>query len=156
MSLRLLLAVVLAGALVAASMPAIQAAQRAQADQQLSKTASDIESAATALVRHSDPVQPGVPAATRRVDVSLPDKPADARLTIGPSAEMDAAGTVVRTTVPGDPPETTVLNVTIRPLGPDGTVHWNESLTIRDATELTLHYRRVRGSPVVTVARGFK
>lgn len=157
MSLRLLLAVILAGALVAASMPAIEAAQRTQADQQLSTAVDELDSAATALVRQSDPVQPGVPAATRRVRVSLPQKPADAGITIGPPAIESSSGrTQVRTMVPGDPPGDTVLNETLRPRGPNGTVRWNDSLTIRESTELTLHYRRVNGTAVITVARGFK
>lgn len=157
MSLRLLLAVVLAGALVAASMPAIQAAQRTQADHQLSTTVDDLDSTATTLVRQSDPVRPGVPAATRRVRVSLPDKPADAGITIGPPADGDSSGrSQIRTTVPGNPTGHTVLNETIRPDGQNGTVRWNDSLTIRESTELTLHYRRVDGTAVITVARGFK
>ncbi|MEF8771260.1 DUF7311 family protein [Halodesulfurarchaeum sp.] len=157
MSLRLLLAVVLAGALVAASMPAIQAAQRTQADRQLSTTVDDLNTAAMALVRQSDPVPPGVPAATRRVRVSLPDKPADAGITIGPPADGNTSGrSQIRTMVPGDPPGHTVLNETIRPHGPDGAVSWNDSLTVRESTELTLHYRRVDGTAVITVARGFK
>lgn len=157
MSLRLLLAVVIAGALVAASMPAIQAAQQTQAEHQLSTTVDELDAATSALLRHSDPVQPGVPGATRQVSVSVPQKPANTRLTIGPADDPESTDrTLVRTTVPGNPSETTLLDVHIRPGGPDGTVRWNDSLTISETTDLTLRYRRVNGTPVITVTRGFK
>ena len=156
MSLRLLLAVVVAGALVAASMPAIQAANQTRADHQLSTSVDELEGAASAMVRQNDPVQPGVPGATRQVSMSVPQKPANTRLTIGPVENTESTDrTLVRTTVPGKPAETTILDVRIRPGGPDGTVSWNDSLTISETTDLTLSYRRVNGTPVITV-RGFK
>jgi hypothetical protein len=153
MSLRLLLAVVVAGALVAASLPAIDAAQRAHAEGDLETTVTDIESATTALVRHSDPVPPGVPAATRRVRVPLSEGSSGARLIIGPAA--GDSGTKITVHVPGAPPGVTVLNATVRPPERDR-VSWNGSLTVGDEARLTLEYRRVDGQPVITVARGFK
>lgn len=157
MSIRLLLAVVLAGSLVAASMPAIQVAQQTLAENRLASTVEDIESTADSMCRNSDPVRPGVPGATRHVDVSIPDKPSAARLRIGPRSNRSPAnGTLLTRHVPGTAPDTTVLDTSLRPVGPDGTVRWNESITVREPTELTLTYRRVDGRSVITVARGFK
>lgn len=157
MSVRLLLAVALVGALVAASMPAIQAAQRTQAEYELSTAVEEIESAATAMTRHSDPVMPGVPGATRQITVTPSAQPEGASLTIGPAPDSPPRNASrLTTTIPGEPPSRTHLNVPVRPLGPDGTVQWSESLAIRESTELTLTYRRVNGTPVITVTRGFK
>lgn len=157
MSVRLLLAVVLAGALVVASMPAIQAAQRTQAESELSTSVDAIETATWAMVRHSDPVTPGVPAATRRIRVALPSQPVGATLVIhSPPGSPPRTATRLTTTIPGEPPSQTRLNATVRPVGPDGTVRWNSSLTVRKSVELTLRYRLVDGSPVITVSRGFK
>ncbi len=157
MSVRLLLAVVLAGALVAASMPAIHSAQRTQAEYELSTNVEEIESATTAMIRHSDPVMPGVPGATQQITVTPPAQPEGVSLTIGPAPDLSPRNASrLTTTIPGEPPARTRLNVPVRPLGPDGTVQWSESLTIRESTELTLTYRRVDGTPVITVARGFK
>ena len=157
MSVRLLLAVVLGGALVAASLPVIDAAQTAHADAELSTAAEDLQSATKSLVRHSDPVPPGVPGATRRVSVTPPAEPAGAKLVIGPppdSSPRNASRLTVR--IPGEPASHTRLAPAVRPLAPDGTVRWTGSIAVRQSTELTLTYRRVEGRPVVGVARGFK
>lgn len=157
MSVRPLLAVIVAGALIAASMPAIEMAQRTQADHDLSLAVESIESATERMVRHSDPVQMGVPGAKRRVQVSLPAQPAGSKLSIGPANSSDQTGnTVILTSVPGSPRKRTILNVSVRGLEDEDTVDWSDSLTIRESAELTLRYRRVDGTPVITVARGFK
>lgn len=157
MSVRLLLAVVLAGALVAASMPAIDAAQRAQADSELSRSVEEIETATSAMVRHSDPVPPDVPGATRRISVEPPAEPDGASLTIGPAPESDPRnGSLVTVRIPGKPADRTRLSPTVRPLGPDGTVQWDDSIAVSEPVELTLTYRNVDGTPVIEVARGFK
>lgn len=157
MSVRLLLAVVLAGALVAASMPAIDAAQRAQADSELSRTVEEIETATSAMVRHSDPVPLDVPGATRRITVEPPSQPADATLTIGPAPDASPRnGSQVAVRIPGEPVDRTRLSPTVRPLGPDGAVDWDGSIAVTEPVELTLTYREVDGSPVIEVARGFK
>lgn len=157
MTVRLLLAVVLAGALVAASMPAIDAAQRSQADSELSRTVEEIETATSAIVRHSDPVPPGVPGATRRITVEPPAQPDGASLTIAPVPDSDSRnGSVVTVRIPGEPADRTHLSPTVRPLGSDGTVQWDDSIAVTEPIELTLTYRRVNGTPVIEVTRGFK
>jgi hypothetical protein len=157
MSVRLLLAVVLAGALIAASLPAIDAAQQAHADAELTTAAEDLTAATQWLVRHSDPVPLGVPAATRRVTVTPPAEPDGARLLVGPPPDSSHAnGSRLTVQIPGDPATHTRLGPTVRPMAGDGTVRWNGSLSIRDPTELTLTYRQVGGRPVVAITRGFK
>ncbi|MFB6085355.1 MAG: hypothetical protein ABEJ84_00895 [Halodesulfurarchaeum sp.] len=157
MSVRLLLAVVLAGALVAASLPAIEAAQRTRADSELSTAVDEIEIATSAMVRHSDPVPPHVPGATRRVRVEPPAQPDGAGLTIEPAPGSDSRnGSLLTVMIPGEPAEKTLLAPTIRPLGPEGSVRWKESVTVSEPIELIFTYRRADGTPVIEVTRGFK
>lgn len=154
MSLRLLLAVLVAGALVAASFPMIEAAQRAQAEGDLELAVEDIEAATEDLRRHNDPVPVGVPAARRTVTVTIPPQATDAGLTIGPSPTPSPHnGTRLLANVKGAPAKETVLEATLRPLRPDGTVAWNKSMSVHGSTDLTLRYRTVEGRVVITVAR---
>lgn len=157
MSLRLLLAVVVTAALLAASLPAIQSAQQARADQALTGTVDRIESATVDLVRHSDPVPPGVPGAVRQVRVEIPRQPTGVTLALGPDPEGgNGSATVIRGSVPGEPDVVARLDVPVRPSGADRPVQANGSLSVGDSTTLTLEYRRVAGEPVVTVTRGLK
>ncbi|MGM0371932.1 MAG: DUF7311 family protein [Halobacteriota archaeon] len=155
MSVRVLLAVVLAAALIGAAIPAIHEAQAARADQQLSGSVDRLTAGASELSRHSDPVTPGVPGARRQVSVTIPPKPAGVSLTIEPDSGNGTA-TVLRTSVPGEPDSITHLSMPVRPVGTERTVRWNDTLVLEDSSELTLRYRLVDGRPVVTVARGFK
>ncbi len=157
MMVRLLLAVIVAGALIGASMPVIDRAQRTQADHELTRAVESIETATRTLVRHSDPVPMGVPPATRDVEVSLPAQSAGAELALRPLDEPNETGkTVLRTTVQGAPPKRTILNATVRPIESDGTVGWGETVTVQKSADLTLRYRLVGERPVITVARAFK
>jgi hypothetical protein len=157
MSLRVLLAVVLTAALLAASLPAIQSAQQARADQQVTATVDRIEAAITDLARHSDPVRPGVPGAVRRIPVEIPRRPAGVTLSLGPPAvARNGTETVLTASVPGEPDVVRRLDVPVRPAGADRPALTNGTLELGDSTTLTLEYRRVAGEPVVTVTRGFK
>lgn len=152
MSLRVLLAVLLAGALVAASLPAIEAAQRTHAEDDLDTTARELETAVERLQTHSDPVPFGVPGARRSVRVDVPERGPNARLRLVPAG----ANTRLQVAVGESAPSVTVLNATVRPLAGPETVAWNDTLAVRETTELWLRYRQVEGRSVVTVARGFK
>jgi len=154
MILRLLLAVILAGALVAASMPMIETAQRAQVEGDLELAIEDIEAATGDLRRHSDPVPLGVPSARRTVSITIPPQASDAGLTIGPSSDSSTTTeTRLLGTAKGKLAKETVLETPLRPIGPDGSVAWNDSVTLRDSADLTLRYRTVGGRDVITVAR---
>ncbi|MFW5965776.1 MAG: DUF7311 family protein [Halodesulfurarchaeum sp.] len=156
MIVRLLLAVIITAALIGASMPAIEAAQQAQADVTLTRSVDRIDAAATELSRHSDPAPPGVPAATRRVEVDVPAA-ASGRLTVGPSkAKSTANKTEIRTTIKGEAPSATVIEPVVRPADGEGGVEWTGASSFGDSTTLTLEYRLVEGRPVVVLVRGFK
>jgi len=152
MSVRVLLAVLLAGALVAASLPAIEAAQRTHAETDLDTSVRTVETAVERLRTHSDPVPCGVPGARQRVQIEIPERGPNARLRVVP----DGPHTRLHVTVDESPSSVTVLNATVRPLAEARTVAWNDTLTVRESTEIWLRYRQVEGRPVVTVARGFK
>ncbi|MFB6110295.1 MAG: hypothetical protein ABEJ60_05405 [Halodesulfurarchaeum sp.] len=157
MSLRVLLSVVLAAALLAASLPAIESARRARADQQLTESVERFESATRRLVRHSDPVRPGVPGAVRRVQIEMPRRPSGATFSLGPDpAAGNGSGTILRASVPGEPDVVVRLAARVRPVGSSGPVREGGTLALAGSTTLTLEYRLVAGDPVVTVARGFK
>lgn len=158
MSVRVLLAVVLAAALLASSLPAIQDAQRARADHQLRGSADRLGAAIEDVSRHNDPVPLDVPGARRRVQVEVPTNAERAVLQIHATPRGNRSGAPARidVSVPGNPTRHTM---TAAPLGiwRDGrVVRDGPPLTLREDTVLTLGYRRVNGTPTVTVARGFK
>ena len=152
MSFRVLLAVLLAGALVAASLPAIEAAQRTHAESDLDASVRHLETAVERLRTHSDPVPVGVPGARRSVQVEIPDRGPEARLRVVPAG----AKTRLHVAVGESSPSVTVLNATLRPPDEAAGIAWNQSLVVRESTDLWLRYRRAKGRPVVTVARAFK
>lgn len=70
--IRYVLAAVLAVALVAASLPAIEAAGATRTASELSRFGTALEGETADLRTGSDPVEPGVAGASRHVSVSLP------------------------------------------------------------------------------------
>ncbi|MDZ7849311.1 MAG: hypothetical protein U5K70_00345 [Halodesulfurarchaeum sp.] len=78
-------------------------------------------------------------------------------MTIGPVPDSNPRnGSVLTVRIPGEPADRTYLSPTVRPLGSDGTVQWDGSMAVTEPIELTFTYRRVGGTAVIEVTRGFK
>lgn len=157
MSVRLLLAAVVTLALLAGSIPAIEQANRARADQALADTTDRLSAAITSLERRSDPVPPGIPGARRRVEIDLPEGSTTARLTIDPKGvapDINDSG-AIRYRVSGSQTRVEPVDADIAVVGRAGQIVSRETpLVIREDTVVTLGYRFVDGESVVTVARG--
>lgn len=167
MIVRVVLAVVVASALLAASMPAVREVNQYRADQTVASSADRLEAAVDALERDSDPVPPGVPGARRRVRIEVPDHPTGSALRIEPETPGLEAGsdgeqngssgrTTLTYTAAGTDEPIHVLDTNVRVAHDDGVAPRGTVLEVREDTVLTLNYRLVDGRPTVTVARGFK
>lgn len=171
MIVRVVLAVVVATALLAAAVPAVREVQQSRADQTVTTSADRLRTAIEEVERDSDPVPLGVPGARRRVRIEVPDKPSQASLRIEPVGTGSRAGadgrtngpdagseglTRVRYTASGTDETIHVLDTNIRIVHGDELASRDTTLAVREDTVLTLSYRLVNGTPTVTVARGFK
>ncbi|MFB6267039.1 MAG: hypothetical protein ABEI31_05210 [Halodesulfurarchaeum sp.] len=165
MSVRLLLAAVLAAGLVAAAMPVVESAQDARADRAVEDQGDRLVAAIETLARRSDPVPPGVPGARRRVRIDVPDGERDGPWMIigsipagsGTGApEADSARTDVLSIPTGGestrllPADTDVRIVRNGSIRGDGA-----GLSIHEDTVLTLGYVIRNGTRSVTITRGF-
>jgi hypothetical protein len=157
MSVRLLLAAVVTMALLGSAVPAIDAAQEARAEHQLTGSVDRVRAAAADLARHSDPVPPGVPGSRRRIDVDIPEGPPAGSIRIVPSdgGNGPESGSIIVTRVDGERrsvhrADTKLWIPPVETTAPDG------SLLVREDGVLVLERRLVDGTPVVAVSRGFK
>jgi len=153
--LRVLLAVALAGALMAAAAPVVDDARDANAASAGHVAAVDVRDAVIALAA-STPAPPGAPAAERTVTVSLPRSDAataPVSLLIGSAPDVpDATTTDVVAVRTGRGTRTLVLPIDLRvgdnsgSLGDDTT-----GLRITRGATLTLRYVLVDRTPTVVV-----
>jgi hypothetical protein len=156
MTVRVLLAAVVALALVGSALPAVEEAQRFRAEQELTDDAERIEAAATAMVRSSDPVPPGVPGARRHLRLDLPES-MDASIRLGrPRGGHLGNATTIRTQVAGRQASLHSVDVPIIAAGSQTTSADTDSLVLRTDGVITLTYRVVDGRAVVVASRGFK
>lgn len=72
--LRAVLAVVMAAALLAVSVPAVETARIQYSDERVDGELDAIEAAATTLTERNDPPPPGVPGPRRTITIDLPEK----------------------------------------------------------------------------------
>ncbi len=159
MTVRVVLAVVLAGALLAAAMPAVETAQDARAEQQLTASTDALVAAADTMVRQSDPVPSGIPGAQRRVRMTIPDsRDATIRLHNVPAPNETGAGQGEIVASVGDhSAEARRLRTPLRIRRDDGSFAPPDStLVVRTDGSLWLTYRRLDGRPTLVVARDFK
>ena len=160
MSVRLLLAAIVALALLSSSLPLVQESQRARADRQVSASADDLRDTVVSMARQNDPVPLGVPGARSRVSVDLPDNGGPTELRIG--ARPDGTDGDTNTTdvlwyrVAGEDPVTIPVGVDVRVWRGAKLASDDTALVVRDDSTLTVGYHVVSGTPVVTVGRGFK
>lgn len=160
MSVRLLLAVVVATALLASSLPAVDAARTARAEYVLSESTQRTHDAMVQLPRRNDPVPPGVPGARRQVAVSLPPDGAGS-LRIGDGGDSsqiddDRRSDVLVYQVDGENPHVRRLETDVRVVR-NGVIQSDDTaLVLRRDSVLTLRYVRLDGVPTILVTRGFK
>jgi hypothetical protein len=161
MSVRLLLAVVVAAALIASSLPAIDAAQQARADQTLDESTQEIRDAVSLLVRHNDPVPPGIPGARRRVRIEVPAQTPEATLTLGSAGEgghpADGNRTdVISSRIRGRDLKVTPIDADVRIVRDGSICSDGTGLRLHEDAIVTLSYVLVDGDPTVVATRGFK
>lgn len=155
MTVRVLLAAVVALALVGSALPAVEEAQRIRAEHELTDSAERIEAAAAAMVRSSDPVHPGVPGARRRLHLDLPET-MDASIRLGrPRDGRLRNATTIRTQVAGRQPSLHSVDVPILAAGSQTASADTGPLVLRADCVITLTYRVVDGRAVVVASRGF-
>lgn len=164
MTVRVLLAVLISGALPASAIHAVEQAQRMRAEHQLSESDESLQSAAAGLARRNDPVPPGIPGARERVHVEVPETSTGATRRLGVPVSPRATGSTtagapgvraVTTSVSGRAPTTYPVDVPIRSEGRVDGVR-PDPLVLQQDAHLTLEYRLVDGRPTVVVTRGFK
>lgn len=158
MIVRVLLAVLVAGALVGAAAPVVEDARRDVAATSGDREAQRVADAIVSMTRHSDPVPRGVPGARRVLRVD-PGGVGDTVVTLrigstrsdgavdGPDADVvsysAAAGTSGRVRVPVD-----VRGTEGRGLSGDGS-----GVVVSEPTTVVLRFVLVDDRPTVTVAR---
>lgn len=163
MSVRLVLAVIVALALLASAIPLVEQAQRARGEQQVESSVDTVRETASRLARRNDPVPSGVPGARTRVRIDLPENAGPVVLRIGagfgrPGSNKDDTNDtdLLSYRVDGGERRTVPVDVDIRARhGPEMRSD-SDALVIREDTTITMGYRLVEGAPVVTVVRGFK
>lgn len=162
MTLRAALAVVLAAALVAASLPAIESARVRASEEAARRAAHDVTTVAQALARESDPVPRDAGGARRTVELAVPERgPGTAELAYlavggrpGGLAPRDTdAGDVLAYRVRGGPERVVRVDVDLR-MVENGTVRSDDApLVLRGDSRLHLRLVRLDGEPVVLVSR---
>ena len=154
MSVRLVLAVVVAAALLGAAMPVVEDARHDVSATEADRTTQELADAITQVSRSSDPVPPGVPGAKRVVTVDLPP---DATVRVGGApneSEVDGSGsdlvryemdpaTSDRKRVPVD--TRTVVDGVVQPD--------SEGLVLRGSERVVVRYVLVDDEPTVLVGR---
>ncbi|MFB6105491.1 MAG: hypothetical protein ABEJ70_00820 [Halobacteriaceae archaeon] len=161
MTVRVVLTVVFALALVGAALPAVQDARHDAAARAGDRQVDALEDAVGGLVRSSDAVGPGLPAATRRVRLRVPARDAGS---VGVAAV--SVGGLPNDTAPGDGPRRDVVAVRVRGR-PVRVVHVDADLRMGDVDApdarplvcradcaVTLRYVRGPDHRVVVVERG--
>ncbi len=160
MTVRVALAVLLAAALVGASLPVVEDARVRATDEAARGSAHAVADAARDLARESDPV-PGTAGARRTVEISVPRRSlarADlAYLVVGgrpgdPDPRDTPRSDVVAYRVRGGPERVVRVPVALRvvrngTVQPDGT-----PLVLHGDVRLTLHLTLLDGRPVVLVS----
>jgi hypothetical protein len=152
-SVRLVLAVILAAALLGAAMPVVDDARQDVAVADADRAAQNLADAMADLSRSSDPVPRGVPGGRRAVTVDLPQ---DASLVVG-STENGTTSTrsagVVTARVPPSADRTTRISTSVRVVEGGRVQNPNRRLVLRDGARVRFRYVLVDGVPTVTVAR---
>lgn len=160
MTVRVALAVLLAAALVGASLPAVEDARVRATDEAARRSTHAVVDAARDLVRGNDPVL-GTAGARRTVEVAVPDRSlarADlAYLAVGgrpngPAPRDTPDGDVIAYRVRGGPERVVRVPADLRVVR-NGTVQPDRSpLVLRGDARLTLHLTLRDGHPVVLVS----
>lgn len=158
MSVRVVLAVLVAVALVAAAMPAVEDARQGVTATTTEREAGHLRDAIRSIRRTSDPVPRGVPGARRLVTVEVPTGTGDApTLRVGsgdadPTLDGNHSDVVTYDVPPGTGGRETVA-VDVRVVR-DGYVQPDdEALVLRGTQTVAVRYVLVDGEPTVTVAR---
>ncbi|WP_435098262.1 DUF7311 family protein [Halarchaeum sp. P4] len=150
--LRVLLAVVLAGALTIAAAPAVEDARATNAVSDAQTAADDVQDGVVALAA-STPAPPGTLGASRTVTVFLPEPDATtarARFLVGVGGG-DATTTDVLVVHAGDQTQTTTLPVDIRVVDNGSIAPDTTGLLVTDRATLVLRYITYDGRPTVLV-----
>lgn len=154
MSVRLVLAVVVATALLGAAMPVVEDARHDMSATETERAAQDLADAITQVSRSSDPVPRGVPGAKRVVTVDLPQ---DATVLVGGTVNESGAdgpgsdlvtydvgpATSGRERVPVD--TRVVVDGVVQPDG--------EGLVLRGSERVVVRYVLVDDEPTALVGR---
>ncbi|MFB6069611.1 MAG: hypothetical protein ABEJ76_01200 [Halanaeroarchaeum sp.] len=154
MIVRVVLAVLVAAALIAAAAPAIGDARDGVATADVQREAHEVADAVATLSRRNDPVPRGVPGSRRILTV---DPPSGTRVGIGgvPSAKpADGDGTdVVSWVSRSGATGLERLPVDARAVGSRGVLADDRGIVIRERSRLRLAYVLVDGEPTVTLTR---
>jgi len=157
-SVRVLLAVLVAAALVAAAMPAVEDAQQGVAATATERETGRLSDAIRTIRRTSDPVPRGVPGARRLVTVDLPAGSGDApTLRVGggdadPTLDGNHSDVLTYDVPPGTGGRETV-DVDLRVVRDGAVGADDEGLVLRGRQTVVLRYVLVDDEPTVTVAR---
>ena len=160
MIVRLVLAVIVAGALLGAAMPVVEDAQRDVATTDAERASQSVVDAIESLYRSSDPVPRGIPGAKRTIRVAVPET---GSVTIGggsPAESADAPGNettgssprvAVSYHVPPSSNGRTTVPVAVRVVENGVVQPADTELDLRDSRRIVLRHELVDGEPVVTV-----
>lgn len=154
MSVRLVLAVVVAAALLGAAMPVVEDARHDVAATGADRAAQDVADAVTDLVRSGDPVPRGVPGGRRVVAVAVPER---ATVVVGSAANGSvrdgATDDVIAARVPPATERRTRVDADVRVVRAGVVRQDDEPLVLREDERIVLQYVLVDGDPTVTVER---
>ncbi|MFB6114040.1 MAG: hypothetical protein ABEJ58_08065 [Halodesulfurarchaeum sp.] len=160
MTLRVLLALLVATALLASSIPAMDAAYRTRTDHVLGSNVDRIRETIGQIRRRSDPVPIGVPGSRHRVHVDVPDRGPNALLRIGhvPGLDRpvdDAESDVIGVRVGSEDTTVTIVDSDIRVVRNGEVRSEDAGLLIREDVTLTMTYATVNGNSTILLTRGF-
>ncbi|AKH97089.1 DUF7311 family protein [Halanaeroarchaeum sulfurireducens] len=151
MIVRLVLAVVVATALLAAAMPVVDDARHEVRATAADRSVQTIADAITDVSRSSDSVPRGTPGARRVVSVEVPS---EATVTIGGNATdngQDAARAAISYRVPPNTTGRTTVGVDVRVVEGTAVRPAGAVLVLRESHRVVLRYELVDGDPAVTV-----
>lgn len=160
MIVRLVLAVIVAGALLGAAMPVVEDAQRDVATTDAERASQSIAEAIESLHRSSDPVPRGIPGAKRTIRVEVPEA---GTVTIGGGPPVESADEPDTETTTGSARDAvsyhvapsssgrTTVPVAVRVVEDGAVQPPGTELVLRDTRRIVLRHELVDGEPVVTV-----